>query len=106
MDNPPRAAHRSPCDAGRSCRCCWSVCWWWSWTTRCSTWPLKTIQEELEATQNEIVWAINSYTLVFAALLFTWGCFDRYGRKKILVIGLVLSGWPRRSAHSRPIRCS
>ncbi len=23
---------------------------------------LKTIQEELEATQNEIVWAINSYT--------------------------------------------
>ncbi|MGB3016107.1 MAG: MFS transporter [Candidatus Nanopelagicales bacterium] len=54
---------------------------------------LKTIQEELEATQNEIVWAINSYTLVFAALLFTWGVLgDRYGRKKILVIGLVLFG--------------
>lgn len=35
---------------------------------------LKTIQEDLGATQNEIVWAINSYTLVFAALLFTWGC--------------------------------
>ena len=54
---------------------------------------LKTIQEALEATQNEIVWAINSYTLVFAALLFTWGVLgDRYGRKKILVIGLVLFG--------------
>lgn len=54
---------------------------------------LKTIQEDLGATQNEIVWAINSYTLVFAALLFTWGVLgDRYGRKKILVIGLLLFG--------------
>jgi EmrB/QacA subfamily drug resistance transporter len=54
---------------------------------------IKTIQEDLEATQNEIVWAINSYTLVFAALLFTWGVLgDRYGRKRILVIGLALFG--------------
>jgi DHA2 family multidrug resistance protein-like MFS transporter len=54
---------------------------------------LKTIQEDLGATQNEIVWAINSYTLVFAALLFTWGVLgDRYGRKKILIIGLLLFG--------------
>lgn len=54
---------------------------------------IKTIQEDLGATQNEIVWAINSYTLVFAALLFTWGVLgDRYGRKKILVIGLLLFG--------------
>ncbi len=55
---------------------------------------LKTIQEDLGATQNEIVWAINSYTLVFAAFLFTWGVLgDRYGRKKILVIGLLLFGF-------------
>ncbi len=54
---------------------------------------LKTIQEDLGATQTQIVWAINSYTLVFAALLFTWGVLgDRYGRKKILVIGLLLFG--------------
>jgi len=54
---------------------------------------IKTIQEDLGATQNEIVWAINSYTLVFAALLFTWGVLgDRYGRKKVLVIGLLLFG--------------
>lgn len=54
---------------------------------------LKTIQEDLGATQNEIVWAINAYTLVFAALLFTWGVLgDRYGRKKVLVIGLLLFG--------------
>jgi MFS transporter, DHA2 family, multidrug resistance protein len=54
---------------------------------------LKTIQVELSATQSELVWAINSYILVFAALLFTWGVLgDRYGRKRILVIGLLLFG--------------
>ncbi|HSO05060.1 MAG TPA: MFS transporter, partial [Candidatus Limnocylindrales bacterium] len=52
---------------------------------------LKTIQDDLGATQSELIWAINSYSLVFAALLFTWGVLgDRYGRRKILIIGLVL----------------
>ncbi|MFN8169650.1 MAG: MFS transporter [Candidatus Nanopelagicales bacterium] len=50
---------------------------------------LKTIQEDLDATQSELIWAINAYTLVFAALLFTWGVLgDRFGRKRILIIGL------------------
>ena len=54
---------------------------------------LKTIQEDLAATQNELVWAINAYSLAFAALLFTWGVLgDRFGRKRILLIGLVLFG--------------
>jgi len=54
---------------------------------------LKTIQLALSATQSELIWAINSYVLVFAALLFTWGVLgDRYGRKKILIVGLVLFG--------------
>ena len=54
---------------------------------------LKTIQEDLGATQNELVWAINAYSLAFAALLFTWGVMgDRFGRKTILLIGLVLFG--------------
>lgn len=54
---------------------------------------LKTIQLALGASQSELIWAINSYVLVFAALLFTWGVLgDRYGRKKILVIGLILFG--------------
>ena len=54
---------------------------------------LKTIQISLSATQSELVWAINSYIVVFAALLFTWGVLgDRYGRKRILVIGLLLFG--------------
>ena len=52
---------------------------------------LKTIQQDLNATQSELIWAINSYTLVFAALLFTWGALgDRFGRKRILIIGLTL----------------
>ncbi len=52
---------------------------------------LKTIQDDLGATQDQLIWAINGYSLVFAALLFTWGVLgDRYGRKRILMIGLVL----------------
>jgi MFS transporter, DHA2 family, multidrug resistance protein len=54
---------------------------------------LKTIQQALGATQSQLIWAINSYVLVFAALLFTWGVLgDRYGRRRILIIGLILFG--------------
>ncbi len=52
---------------------------------------LPTIQRDLEASAGELVWAVDSYILVFAALLFTWGVLgDRYGRKRVLVIGLVI----------------
>lgn len=52
---------------------------------------LPTIQQDLQATQSQLVWAVDSYILVFAALLFTWGVLgDKYGRKKILVIGLLI----------------
>lgn len=54
---------------------------------------LPTIQAHLEATQSELVWAIDSYILAFASLLFTWGVIgDRIGRKRVLVIGLVIFG--------------
>ncbi|MDH6626893.1 EmrB/QacA subfamily drug resistance transporter [Streptomyces sp. LBL] len=47
----------------------------------------------LGATQSELEWAINSYTLVFAGLLFTAGLLgDRLGRKKVLLGGLVAFG--------------
>ncbi|MDO3704156.1 MFS transporter [Micromonospora sp. C28SCA-DRY-2] len=47
----------------------------------------------LGASQGELEWAINSYTLVFAGLLFTFGVLgDRAGRKRFLLIGLVLFG--------------
>ena len=54
---------------------------------------LKLIQEDLGATQSQLAWSINSYTLVFAGLLFTFGLLgDRFGRKRMLVVGLVLFG--------------
>ncbi|GHD83804.1 MFS transporter [Streptomyces naganishii JCM 4654] len=47
----------------------------------------------LGATQSELEWAINAYTLVFAGLLFTAGLIgDRLGRKKVLLGGLVIFG--------------
>ncbi|MFD8304055.1 MFS transporter [Streptomyces sp. NPDC059690] len=47
----------------------------------------------LGATQSELEWAINAYTLVFAGLLFTAGLIgDRIGRKKVLLGGLVVFG--------------
>ncbi|WP_250304439.1 MFS transporter [Streptomyces sp. NBC_01267] len=47
----------------------------------------------LGATQSQLEWAINSYTLVFAGLLFTAGLLgDRIGRKRVLLFGLAVFG--------------
>ncbi|GAA2444004.1 MFS transporter [Streptomyces glaucus] len=47
----------------------------------------------LGATQSELEWAINSYTLVFAGLLFSAGLLgDRLGRKKVLLGGIAVFG--------------
>jgi DHA2 family integral membrane protein (MFS transporter) len=54
---------------------------------------LKTIQEDLGASQSQMQWAVDSYALVFAGLLITWGVLgDRLGRKRVLMIGLFLFG--------------
>ncbi|GAA3554063.1 MFS transporter [Nonomuraea rosea] len=57
---------------------------------------MRTIADKtvgLGATQGELEWAINSYTLVFAGLLFTFGVIgDRTGRKRMLFIGMALFG--------------
>ncbi|MEV4756741.1 MFS transporter [Micromonospora sp. NPDC049559] len=57
---------------------------------------LRTIADPehgLGATQGQLEWGINSYTLVFAGLLFTFGILgDRLGRKRFLLVGLVLFG--------------
>lgn len=50
---------------------------------------LPTIQKDLNASPSQLVWAVDSYILVFAALLFTWGVLgDKWGRRKVLIIGL------------------
>jgi EmrB/QacA subfamily drug resistance transporter len=57
---------------------------------------MKTIAQPhggLGASQSQLEWAINSYTLVFAGLLFTFGVIgDKIGRKRMLMIGLALFG--------------
>jgi EmrB/QacA subfamily drug resistance transporter len=59
---------------------------------------LKTIASPADkggigASQSSLEWAINSYTLVFAGLLFTFGVVgDLLGRKRVLIAGLVVFG--------------
>src|SRR6478752_9277494 len=58
---------------------------------------LKTISEPkpagLGASQSELEWAINAYTLAFAGLLFTFGVIgDRLGRRRMLMIGMIMFG--------------
>ncbi|MET8699011.1 MFS transporter [Kitasatospora sp. NPDC004723] len=45
------------------------------------------------ASQSDLEWSINSYTLVFAGLLFTSGLLgDRFGRKRALLAGMAVFG--------------
>ena len=54
---------------------------------------LRTIQDDLSASQSEMQWAVDSYALVFAGLLIVWGVTgDRVGRKRILLLGMMLFG--------------
>jgi EmrB/QacA subfamily drug resistance transporter len=57
---------------------------------------MKTIADPdagLGASQSQLEWAINAYTLVFAGLLFTFGVMgDRLGRRRALFAGLLLFG--------------
>lgn len=52
---------------------------------------IPSLMKDLNASNSEIQWIIDSYVLVFAGLLLTTGSLsDRYGRKGALQIGLVL----------------
>lgn len=52
---------------------------------------LETVQRELHANTSQLQWAVDAYILVYAALMFTAGVVaDRYGRRKTLIIGLIL----------------
>ncbi|HWZ17233.1 MAG TPA: MFS transporter [Ktedonobacteraceae bacterium] len=54
---------------------------------------LPTIARDLSATQSQLQWIVDAYTLVFAGLLLTMGSLgDRFGRKKALLVGLTIFG--------------
>ncbi|WP_420311219.1 MFS transporter [Streptomyces sp. YS-B37] len=54
---------------------------------------IPSLTRELDASTADIQWMINAYSLVQSGLLLTAGsAADRYGRKKMLIAGLVLFG--------------
>lgn len=54
---------------------------------------LPTLVRDLGATTSQLQWIVDAYTLVFAGLLLAAGSIgDRYGRARVLRLGLVLFG--------------
>src|SRR5690625_4761103 len=54
---------------------------------------LPTLANDLDANTTELQWIMNIYVLFLAAFLLAAGSFgDKYGRKKVLFIGLILFG--------------
>jgi EmrB/QacA subfamily drug resistance transporter len=54
---------------------------------------LPSIARDTGATQTQLTWIIDSYTVVFAGLLLFAGALgDRYGRKLLLSVGLLIFG--------------
>lgn len=54
---------------------------------------LPSIQRELNASGSDLQWIVDAYVLVFAGLLLPFGAVgDRWGRKRVLLIGMTLFG--------------
>ena len=54
---------------------------------------LPSLARDTGATQTQLTWIVDSYTVVFAGLLLFAGALgDRFGRKLLLVIGLIIFG--------------
>ncbi|WP_067183204.1 MFS transporter [Microtetraspora niveoalba] len=54
---------------------------------------IPALMRDLGATPADVQWIIDSYVLVFAGLLLTAGSLsDRYGRRRLLILGLVFFG--------------
>ncbi len=78
---------------------------WWAFSVLCLTLlvisldntilnvALPTLARDLSATASQQEWMVDSYILVFASLLLTMGSLsDRFGRKRALIVGLLLFG--------------
>jgi EmrB/QacA subfamily drug resistance transporter len=78
---------------------------WWAFSVLCLTLlvisldntilnvALPTLARDLAATASQQEWMVDSYILVFASLLLTMGSLsDRFGRKRALILGLLIFG--------------
>ena len=60
---------------------------------------IPSLMTDLQASNTDVQWIIDAYTLVFAGLLLTTGTLsDRFGRKGALQVGIVLFGLGSASA--------
>ncbi len=54
---------------------------------------LPSLARDIGASQTELTWIVDAYTVVFAGLLLFSGALgDRYGRRRILLLGLLVFG--------------
>lgn len=59
---------------------------------------------EFDASQGQVLWIINTYTLTLAALLLPLGALgDRVGRKPVFIVGLVVFGVANVAAAVAPV---
>ena len=57
---------------------------------------LPDLARDLEASQAELTWIVNAYSVVFAAVLLPFGiAADRFGRRLALLLGLTIFGLAR-----------
>jgi EmrB/QacA subfamily drug resistance transporter len=55
---------------------------------------LPTLVRDLHASQTQLQWIVDAYTIVYASLLLTTGSMgDKYGRKGALSVGLIVFGF-------------
>src|SRR4051812_21696048 len=55
------------------------------------TLALPRIQADLHASLSDLQWTVDAYTLTLAVLMLTGGALgDRFGRKRLFLIGLIL----------------
>src|ERR1035437_8628809 len=55
------------------------------------TTALPVIKHELHASLASLEWTVNAYTLTFAVLLLTGAALgDRYGRKRMFLVGMAI----------------
>jgi MFS family permease len=68
---------------------------------------LPSIQQELDVPPTNLEWIVNAYTLVLASLILVGGVLgDRYGRRRVFLIGLAIFTLARWAARSHPTTLS